>query len=360
MKNHRLLTTITATLLTLTPINPAISNTSNNSYPQLSQHLNLQNWKAADIETRKLIQQWTYPNGDLYAEPQFNKIPCENLRTIDTLWMQASNGQFGFTIQQQLWQKQQYTNPRQKVEALGKTAGWMRTKPLTEAELADKFYAANWVMETELNYTTKAPKGHLPWNGISAETINSLTSQIGSGCGSCSIDAMYLQEERNYKYLPGLYERVKTCLAASPSPSNPIEKALTSKNWREANRLTSNKLLELAGKQQQRYLTASDIKKLPCTDLQTIDQLWLQNSNNQFGLSVQAKIWQNIKGKNYQDSLRFEEIVGWDKTQPIFDQKAAPKGHLPLRPALSEGIMDAWGGWWIQEMSNRLKTCKIL
>ena len=137
----------------------------------------------------------------------------------------------------------------------------------------------------------------------------------------------------------------------------PLQTALINQNWQSANQLTSNFLLDLAGQKQRGYLTASDTQGLPCLDIQTVDFLWLKFSQGRFGFSTQAEIWRNLKGKNYDDSLRFEQQVGWNQPQPIFDLVSAPPGHLPLRPALSEGVMDAWGGGWILAISQRLERC---
>jgi hypothetical protein len=137
----------------------------------------------------------------------------------------------------------------------------------------------------------------------------------------------------------------------------PLQTALINQNWMEANRLTSNLILDLAGQKQRGYLIADDTKTLPCLDIQTVDLLWLKYSQGRFGLTIQADIWRSLQGKNYEDSLRFEQTVGWNQTQPVFDLATAPKGHLPLRPALTEGIMNAWGGGWIQAISQRLEDC---
>ncbi len=338
---------------------PTVATPDNSQFKSLEQSLNSQNWKAANEETRRLIHQWIYPNQDLYAKPQLNNLSCPNLKTIDQLWLKASNGRFGLSVQQQSWQKNAPGNNRSKIESFGKQMGWVRTQPLTEDELISKFFASTWMMETELNYTPKAPVGHLPWHGISAERIVSMIKESGPGCGSCSVDAMYLQEERNYTYLPAFYDRVKTCLAVNTTALTQLENALAAGNWKEANRLTSLRVLEMAGQKKRGYLVATDTRNLSCPEFREIDQLWTKYSQGKFGFSVQAQIWQNLKGKNYEDSLKFEQIVGWKGTQPTFDVKTAPKGHLPLRPVLSEGMMNAWGGGWIQEMSLKVKGCQL-
>ncbi|MEL7035454.1 MAG: GUN4 domain-containing protein [Cyanobacteria bacterium J06592_8] len=157
--------------------------------------------------------------------------------------------------------------------------------------------------------------------------------------------------------VPTQYQVKLTLLSEQQVDYTPLQTELIAQNWREANRLTSNAILDLGGQRQRGYLTASDTQNLPCFDIQTIDLLWLKYSQGRFGLSRQAEIWRNLQGKDYEDSLRFEQQVRWNQAQPVFDLTAAPPGHLPLRPALSEGVMDAWGGMWILAISQRLEDC---
>jgi hypothetical protein len=159
---------------------------------------------------------------------------------------------------------------------------------------------------------------------------------------------------------------IPTSVSEPSSPGNDISSnpqadytqlrnLLNSGKWKEANALTSTLVLRLAGQEQRGYLVANDTKNLPCQDLRTIDQLWVKSSNNRFGFSVQAQIWQKIGGKEYKDSLRFEELVGWNKGQLIPNPKTAPEGHLPLRPAEKEGIMNAWGAGGLLQCLPDLK-----
>ncbi|MBI4780831.1 MAG: GUN4 domain-containing protein [Oscillatoriophycideae cyanobacterium NC_groundwater_1537_Pr4_S-0.65um_50_18] len=154
--------------------------------------------------------------------------------------------------------------------------------------------------------------------------------------------------------------------SATPTPSETsapdanltaLEQALTSKNYREASRLTSLLVLDLAGKRSQGYLKAEDTRKLACQALQDIDQRWLKASDGYFGLSVQASIWRGVRGQTYEDTQIFQSIVGWRGSSTF--SIAEPRGHLPFRPATTspEGIMEASGGGWIQTISNRLDTC---
>ncbi|MGI0486049.1 GUN4 domain-containing protein [Pantanalinema rosaneae CENA516] len=106
--------------------------------------------------------------------------------------------------------------------------------------------------------------------------------------------------------------------------------------WKAADRETAERMLEVLGWQEQDRLQLEDMQDFPCTDLRTIDQLWVKYSNGKFGFSVQRKIWQQYrKPKEYFDLVRFGEAVGWNSRNEWLDyieltfNLSAPEGHLP-------------------------------
>ncbi|MBW4574442.1 MAG: GUN4 domain-containing protein [Aphanothece sp. CMT-3BRIN-NPC111] len=196
-------------------------------YSQLQRLLAAGNWQAADLETRTIIEKLVYPGGDLYQSARFDLLPCEDINTIDRLWLQASGGRFGLSVQQHLWETLRAKNgsdTKTAVDIFGQQVGWRRIKPLTEEERQLKWFASEWLLDNELNFSLKAPVGHLPWSGISSNIILSLLEQSGPGCGSCTIDAIYLQEERYYNYLPALFSKVKSCLCSNAIRTDPKSK----------------------------------------------------------------------------------------------------------------------------------------
>ena len=151
-------------------------------------------------------------------------------------------------------------------------------------------------------------------------------------------------------------------------------------NWKEADKETLAVMLKAAGKQPQDYLYSDDIKKIPCTDLRTIDQLWVEYSNGRFGFSVQKRIWESV-GKDY---CLFGDRVGWRKgmffnNYWLYDYDCltfsleAPKGHLPghgieLRPifrVFKFARVRRWGVEWVMlreslgNLFSRVETCKM-
>lgn len=55
------------------------------------------------------------------------------------------------------------------------------------------------------------------------------------------------------------------------------------------------------------------LENFPCETLREINRLWLENSNNKFGISIQAEIYQSLGSPSYGDSNWdvFGERVGW-------------------------------------------------
>jgi GUN4-like len=59
-------------------------------------------WQAADKETLKVMLKASKREMNLNAE-SFEKFSCKDLQTIDRLWVTASNGHFGFSVQTKIW-----------------------------------------------------------------------------------------------------------------------------------------------------------------------------------------------------------------------------------------------------------------
>ncbi len=73
-------------------------------YRELEQLLKAQEWRKSDELTHKLICQVAdrIKEGWLDIE-HINNFPYEDLHTIDQLWVNHSNGKFGFSVQKKLW-----------------------------------------------------------------------------------------------------------------------------------------------------------------------------------------------------------------------------------------------------------------
>jgi serine/threonine-protein kinase len=113
---------------------------------------------------------------------------------------------------------------------------------------------------------------------------------------------------------------------------------LAAGDWLGADGETADKMLLVIGKDFCFEVNTDDIKQFPCTDLRTIDRLWVKYSNGHFGFSVQKHIWQEVGGKvDRETEKRFDERVGWRVNNKWLGKSyseltfslQAPKGHLP-------------------------------
>ena len=183
------------------------------NYNRLQSLLAAKDWQAADLETRAILQRLAGSKGDLLfsSKSVLSRLPLTDLQTLDRLWSNASGGRFGFTAQQRIWRQaaKGSSNAKTQVERFAQSVGWRRTQPLPENNLIGmELSGTKWRFDTELNYT-EAPVGHFPWVGVSSGRLTDLLNERSLGCGSCTIDAIYLVSDRYYDYLPALFARFK-------------------------------------------------------------------------------------------------------------------------------------------------------
>ena len=118
------------------------------NYSKLQQLLAAKNWRNADIETDEVMLIAAGRKGWL-DESSIDNFPCEDLRTINQLWLHYSQGQFGFSIQKQIYESLGGTREYniQVWEKFCDHVGWINGE--------------NWynqlIFDVEL-----APPGHLP------------------------------------------------------------------------------------------------------------------------------------------------------------------------------------------------------
>jgi hypothetical protein len=114
-----------------------------------------------------------------------------------------------------------------------------------------------------------------------------------------------------------------------------LQKLLARREFQAADKLTSEKLCELAGADaiQRKWIYFTEVERLPQLDLHTIDSLWKLHSEGKFGFSIQRdmwlgmgknwdKLWVKIGWKSGNNWTRYPGSFTWDLT--------APQGHLPL------------------------------
>jgi len=121
-----------------------------------------------------------------------------------------------------------------------------------------------------------------------------------------------------------------------------LEAALKDGDFEKADDITRNALIELAGEEAvaRKFVYFTEVKVIPVTDLQTINNLWVTYSDGKFGYSVQKKIWTGCK-KNWGPFFKkLDWTTGennayrsWRGGEYIYNLEAA-NGHLPLTSCL--------------------------
>jgi hypothetical protein len=112
--------------------------------------------------------------------------------------------------------------------------------------------------------------------------------------------------------------------------------------WKEADQETFQALRKSANQLTGAYLDPDSLKNFSCTDLRTIDQLWVTASDGHFGFSVQKQIWEDCSSSTNSDKNwdRFCVKVGWKNQQATtcvsysdlkFNPSLSPKGELPKK-----------------------------
>jgi GUN4-like/Caspase domain len=91
---------------------------------------------------------------------------------------------------------------------------------------------------------------------------------------------------------------------------------LKTKQWRNADYETYLVMLQVVERKKGDWIRANEIQLFPCTDIRTIDQLWIKYSNGHFGFSVQKQIYLDCGGKpdgSYDEKVweKFGDRVGW-------------------------------------------------
>lgn len=113
--------------------------TTDPKYESLEELLQNQQWKEADQETyRLMITIVGRTEGDYFRDKDLKTFPCEDLQTLDRLWIKYSKGKWGFSVQKRIWEEcgspKIYGNDWKKFgERVGwrKKGHWLEHKQLT-------------------------------------------------------------------------------------------------------------------------------------------------------------------------------------------------------------------------------------
>lgn len=124
-------------------------------YSELAELLKQQKWKEADELTYKVMLEVANRSSEGWLRAEdIDNFPCEDLRTIDRLWVYNSEGRFGFSVQAKIYRELGGTREyNEKVwDAFGREIGWQ----------VGSWMNKKWIYYGEVTFDQKAPQGHLP------------------------------------------------------------------------------------------------------------------------------------------------------------------------------------------------------
>jgi len=124
-------------------------------YRKLRDLLKAWKWEEAEKETLRVMLVVAKREKEGWLENEdIDNFPCEDLRTIDQLWVKYSNDKFGFSVQKRIYQS--FGGTREyNYETWNKfvdRVGWRKGE--------------NWLYYNDITFDKKAPEGHLPGMGV--------------------------------------------------------------------------------------------------------------------------------------------------------------------------------------------------
>lgn len=150
-------------------------------YSRLQELLLDQNWQAAEQETQRLLCTLSGQESNLLEMEAIRSLPCLDLHAIDYLWVNHSNGLFGFSIQKEIWQSvggssdgnyETWDRLAQSRSKWRVNTPWHRFGSRVGWRIKDR-----WIPYEDYTFSVDAPKGHLPsWQ--STVTIATLFARL--------------------------------------------------------------------------------------------------------------------------------------------------------------------------------------
>ncbi|OAB60880.1 hypothetical protein AY599_19190 [Leptolyngbya valderiana BDU 20041] len=121
-------------------------------YFKLAYYLQTGQWQKADLKTYYVMLEVGDRDQKGYLNTSdIDNFPCDDLRVIDRLWVEYSNGKFGFSVQKEIYQSLGETREyNEKIcNAFVDRVGWRKRN-------------GDWLYYKDLTFDLKAPSGHLP------------------------------------------------------------------------------------------------------------------------------------------------------------------------------------------------------
>jgi serine/threonine protein kinase len=143
-------------------------------YTRLRDLLAAKKWLEADRETTRVMLKVGKETESWANKESIKKFPYDDIHIIDKLWVDSSNGHFGFSIQKNIWLtycggvegKHNYN----AIMRLGNLVGWRQKTGFWKEYPSEYIFRLNTPLFGIFLMRSNAPKGHLPtWEGMRQE-----------------------------------------------------------------------------------------------------------------------------------------------------------------------------------------------
>ncbi len=296
------------------------------SYYKLRDFLASGKWKKANQETaERVLEVMNRTEEGWLSVEDVKRFPSKDLQIIDRLWVDNSEGKFGFSVQKQIYMEcggqLDGQHPGDRVwNAFGNRIGWRKR--------------GWWICYEELRFSKSAETGHLPvWPSsedsdgpdfltlLSRQDLPRIDAYTNNSFSET--DELNLRSER----LGISYYKLRDLLALG--------------KWKKANRETMYRMLEVMSRTEEGWLRCEDMKQFPGKDLQIIDRLWVDYSGGKFGFSIQRRIYVECGGQldaqypgdhvwdTFGDRIGWRKEEGWIWYEDLRFSRSAETGHLP-------------------------------
>jgi hypothetical protein len=128
-----------------------VSTATGTDYSELRNLLTAGEWRKADEKTKFIMCKISNRDKEGWLDRgEIERFPWQDIRIINRLWVECSNGRFGFSVQKQLWQSinVESNNDFEVEKTLSDRIGWRVNN--------------NWIKYDDFTFDINAAEGHLP------------------------------------------------------------------------------------------------------------------------------------------------------------------------------------------------------
>jgi GUN4-like len=173
---------------------------ANRRYQRLIYLLKTARWREGDEETVRIVKNLMPPNvrRNRCADIDVDEISRKQLQTINRIWLEASGGRFGLSVQKHIWIKihaldknKKYMMDKSRYDVFTEAVGWSNDRGL--------------IYHVDFDYKITSCKGYLPAKILLLETYNPGSNYCR--LSNCLFDDFMKREYSDFSFIPSWIRR---------------------------------------------------------------------------------------------------------------------------------------------------------